>query len=119
MWAHYAKDHTGLCLEFAIDRDRLHRAGHALLDVKYTPRRIQLGTVPPDLEAAMPTPQLQSLCATKFSHWRYEKEVRLLLSLHDRRIVVHHHMRFMPFGRVPGTQTDFYGPKIAELSGMH
>lgn len=111
MWAHYAKDHTGLCLEFAIDRDRLQRAGHALLDVKYTPRRIQLGTVPPELEAAMPTPQLQSLCATKFSHWRYEKEVRLLLSLRDRRIVIHHHMRFMPFGECLELKRIFMGPR--------
>ena len=86
MWAHYAQRHEGLCLEFAIDQDKIQRTGDALVDVKYTSHRTQQDTIPPDLEAAMPIGQLQNLCATKFSHWRYEREVRLLVDLHDHAL---------------------------------
>ena len=44
MWAHYAQRHEGLCLEFAIDQDKIQRTGHALVDVKYTSHRTQQDT---------------------------------------------------------------------------
>ena len=98
MWAHYAKNHTGLCLEFTIDQDKISSAGHALLDVRYTPTRIHRDTVPPDLDCVTTARVLQDLCATKFSHWSYEKEVRFLIDLSSPEIVFRRGMCFMPIG---------------------
>ena len=111
MWAHYAQRHEGLCLEFAIDQDKIQRTGDALVDVKYTSHRTQQDTIPPDLEAAMPIGQLQNLCATKFSHWRYEREVRLLVDLHDQRIAGRPDMRFMPLDECLELKKIFMGEK--------
>ena len=98
MWAHYAGDHTGLCLEFALDEDRIRPANHVLLDVAYTAGRIRQDTVPPDLDRITSPRQLQTLCATKFSHWRYERESRLLVDLRAPGIVHRSGIHFMPTG---------------------
>ena len=96
MWAHYAGNHTGLCLEFALDEARIQSANHVLLDVAYTAGRIHQDTVPPDLDRITAPEQLQTLCATKFSHWRYERESRLLVDLRAPGIVQRSGLRFMP-----------------------
>ena len=98
MWAHYAGDHTGLCLEFELDETRIQPANHVLLDVAYTPVRIRQDTVPPDLDRITSAEQLQTLCATKFSRWRYERESRLLVDLRAPGIVQRCGIRFMPMG---------------------
>ena len=81
MWAHYAGRHTGLCLEFSVDRDRLPPDAAALLHVDYTPKRLAQNGIPRDLGAIRDQKLLRKYCATKFSHWRYENEVRLLIKL--------------------------------------
>ena len=59
----------------------------------------------------MPIGQLQNLCATKFSHWRYEREVRLLVDLHDQRIAGRPDMRFMPLDECLELKKIFMGEK--------
>ena len=99
MWAHYAGDHTGLCLEFALDEARIRTANHVLLDVAYTAGRIRQDTVPPNLDRITAPGQLRTLCATKFSPWRYERESRLLVDLRAPGIVQGSSgIRFMPMG---------------------
>lgn len=72
LWAHYADKHRGLCLSFEIPEDR-----DLLKFIKYVSRRL-------------PFPkQLDLRCAsdmlfTKFSHWSYEREVRMWAELTDR-----------------------------------
>lgn len=96
MWAHYAGEHTGLCLEFMIDQEQIRQSSHALLHVHYTPTRIRRDRVPPDLDSVKTNRLLRDLCATKFSSWRYEKEVRLLVDFGDPNVAVYRNMRFMP-----------------------
>lgn len=75
-WSHYAEQHRGLCLGFDVP-DRL------LAEVDYVARRPlpNLATLMgggPAAEAAM-----MRILATKFSHWRYENEVRAFVDLKD------------------------------------
>ena len=111
MWSHYAQDHTGLCLELTMDREKIRQADHVLLDVQYTPTRIHQDSAPSDLDRVKSVRQLQNLCATKFSRWSYEKEVRLLIDLRDPRIVVRRGMRFMPIGGCMELKRIFMGAR--------
>ena len=69
-WAHYADNHRGACLGFEIP-DRLLRK------VRYVAARLAKSTLDePDKQ--------EKLFTTKFKHWDYEKEHRLLLDLGGR-----------------------------------
>ena len=67
IWAHYADNHKGMCLGFEV-KDELLR------EVDYVPER----PLPPENfdEAFM-----VSLLYSKFSHWRYEQEMRVYVKL--------------------------------------
>lgn len=74
-WSHYAERHRGLCLGFDIPD------GHAA-KVNYSRKRLAVDRAlleGPHAEAFMRT-----VVSTKFSHWRYENEVRMFASLKDR-----------------------------------
>ena len=72
MWAHYAANHTGVCLGFDIPDDRVHA-------VKYVSRR-----APSPLPKDMLTQKFaQGLFLKKFSQWKYEKEHRAVIALRD------------------------------------
>ncbi|WP_316975725.1 DUF2971 domain-containing protein [Shumkonia mesophila] len=76
LWSHYADRHKGLCLGFDIPDELAIR-------VTYTARRL----MPTDLffpDNAVREGAIAKILATKFSHWRYEDEVRLFVSLEDR-----------------------------------
>ena len=109
MWTHYARDHTGLCFQFAPDRQNIKQAGHVLLKVQYRPTRLHRDSVPPDLDRVENDNELRDLCATKFSPWRYEKEVRLLVNLCAPGIVVRGDMHFMPIGQCMDLENIFMG----------
>lgn len=71
MWAHYAKSHTGICIQYRIKPENMIDNGMEvirLLDVNYDK--------PFPLDGNIPF--LDSLCV-KGDSWRYEKETRLLL----------------------------------------
>lgn len=109
MWAHYALDHTGLCLEFTPDRHSIENSGHRLLKVDYRPTRLHRDSVPPDLDRVENDRELRGLCATKFSPWSYEKEIRLLVDLSAPGIVVRRGMHFMPIGQCMDLDNIFMG----------
>jgi Protein of unknown function (DUF2971) len=73
-WSHYADRHTGLCLGFDI-------ADELLGQVKYVPQRINpdWSTISGNRNASQEL--LNEVLRTKFSHWRYEKELRLFSRL--------------------------------------
>ncbi len=74
-WSHYAERHHGLCLGFDIPDD-------AATAVTYSRKRLPVDRAlleGPDAEGFMRT-----VVSTKFSHWRYENEVRLFVALEDR-----------------------------------
>ena len=64
-WAHYADNHKGVCLGFDIPENKLRK-------VKYVSERLARCTLDqPDCNEKMLT--------TKFSHWSYEQERRLII----------------------------------------
>jgi hypothetical protein len=76
-WGHYAERHHGLCLGFDIPEG-------AVTTVTYSRKRLPVDRAllkGPDAEAFVRT-----VISTKFSHWRYEDEVRLFVSLEDRDV---------------------------------
>src|SRR5712691_6601636 len=73
LWSHYADRHRGLCLGFEIDRSLPMR-------VQYTARRLA-GEAEQLLAGSMTRQTMERLLCTKYSHWKYESEERLFLSL--------------------------------------
>lgn len=87
-WGHYADRHRGICLGFDVS-DAL------LTAVSYRRRRLQ-----PDLAAIEGDPaaaeqHMRQIIATKFSHWRYESEVRCFVGLDPADC--ENGLYFMPF----------------------
>lgn len=75
LWSHYAEKHRGLCLGFDIP-DKWVK------EVKYRKTRLR-----PEPENFQPSNDKETfgykLLTTKFSHWKYEDEVRLVVKLED------------------------------------
>jgi len=73
MWSHYARSHTGLCLGFDVPDEYLSI-------VNYTRRRVilELGQLK---SHSVDRSTLMQFLYTKYSHWRYEAEVRVLIDL--------------------------------------
>jgi len=66
-WAHYADNHKGVCFGFEVPEKKLRK-------VKYVSKRLARDTLgQPDCN--------EKLLTTKFSHWSYEQERRLILEL--------------------------------------
>lgn len=73
-WSHYGDRHTGLCLGFDVQ-------DHNVKAVKYVSNRL-----PFDRDLVLNNQQageayLEDILSTKFSHWRYEREVRMFVRL--------------------------------------
>lgn len=75
-WSHYAGKHTGLCLGFDIPSEHLGAVNYSAKRFAVDASRL-LNPRELDAEAA------QALLFTKYSHWRYENEVRSFLTLED------------------------------------
>jgi hypothetical protein len=76
LWSHYAERHKGMCLGFDIP-DRL------CLAMKYTGRRLA-NKIRAELDlGGLDQTDMQEILTTKFEHWRYEDEVRLVLELKE------------------------------------
>jgi|TARA_B110000093_G_C12819595_1_gene346350 hypothetical protein len=71
-WAHYADNHKGVCLGFDIPEKKLKK-------VKYVAARLARETLDqPDCN--------EKLLTTKFNHWSYEQERRLIVDLNNNLI---------------------------------
>lgn len=74
LWSHYGDKHKGICLGFDVP-DRL------LKEVAYTGNRMVLW-VEGELQKGKLHKEIEDrLLCTKFEHWRYENEVRVILPL--------------------------------------
>ena len=73
LWSHYADKHRGLCLGFDVPDDMVR-------EVKYRGTRLKA-----ELEHAIPRHDADTLAykliTTKYKHWEYEDEVRLIFNL--------------------------------------
>jgi hypothetical protein len=76
-WSHYAEKHTGLCLGFDVPDKHLGSVSYSrkrlvvAAETFHSPRQLELDTV-------------TQFLFTKYSHWRYENEVRCFVSLEDK-----------------------------------
>lgn len=75
LWSHYADRHRGICLGFDVD-DELTSS------VAYVPKRLNPAGVLKGTDKQRQAFMLRIL-STKFSHWRYEDEVRIFVDLRD------------------------------------
>jgi hypothetical protein len=68
MWAHYAQNHTGVCLEFSVNNQLIGAARPVKYNTDYprwTPQTIK--------------EEVSALILTKAMDWRYEREFRILV----------------------------------------
>lgn len=101
LWSHYADKHRGLCLGFDIPDDWA-------VEVSYTGARLKA-----ELEHSLPSDKNSSfghkLLTTKFSHWRYEKEVRTIIRLEDSHFEGKLH--FLPYCNALRLREVIIGPR--------
>ncbi len=76
LWSHYSDGHRGLCLGFDVP-DEL------LMSVTYTRKRTTSEKLFSN-DQLVREREMKKLLRTKFSHWRYENEVRCFVSLEDK-----------------------------------
>jgi hypothetical protein len=76
-WGHYADRHQGLCLGFEVP-DNLATI------VSYAAKRLLAKQVETLLSRGIDEELMRTLLTTKYSHWKYEKEVRLFAELLDK-----------------------------------
>ncbi len=72
LWAHYARNHTGVCYGFDIDPE-------IFVDVRYNSERLYPNLSDENFFEHVGQAQMTDVFATKFIHWSYEEEVRLLV----------------------------------------
>ncbi len=79
MWAHYASNHTGVCLGIEVPEKKP-------LKMEYQPSRVALQFDLKNFENAADDTLMKKIVATKFQEWEYEHEWRILYPLeYDQR----------------------------------
>jgi hypothetical protein len=103
-WAHYADNHKGVCLGFDIPENKLRK-------VKYVSERLARETLDqPDCS--------EKLLTTKFSHWSYEQEHRLIIEL-NRQSLNDDSLQFEGFSKDMVLQEVYIGCKaLLEFSDI-
>jgi hypothetical protein len=91
LWSHYADKHRGICLGFDIRDDIRDDRAH---EIQYQGERLQ--EIEKEFLEGESEILGQRLLTTKFEHWRYEDEVRMLLKLEEA--VQENGYYFLPFG---------------------
>lgn len=102
MWSHYAEHHKGLCYGFDVEPEKF-------VDVRYVSQRLY-----PDIDVEnffdrVGEEQMVDLFATKFFHWAYEEEVRLLITFSNS--VKTDELLFHPFSGEMELKEVIVGPK--------
>lgn len=87
LWSHYGDRHRGICLSFDIPDEWAK-------EVTYQGKRLES-----ELERKLPRNSHETLgyklITTKYEHWRYEEEVRMIVKLEDAQCEAGHY--FVPF----------------------
>ncbi len=77
LWSHYADKHKGLCLAFEVSAEQVG-------PVRYSRRRLAVDAASLMNPRQLHLDEARQFLFTKFSHWRYENEVRGFVTLEDR-----------------------------------
>lgn len=76
LWSHYAEKHKGICLGFDIPDIHLGK-------VSYTRKKLILNGKVPTTPQELDLEAVEKALFTKYSHWKYESEVRCYLTLEE------------------------------------
>lgn len=76
IWSHYAENHRGLCLRMEVAKSKLMPVEYSLRRLRELADRIKASRVK--------LPDLDMLLSVKYSHWRYEKEIRGFVYLEEK-----------------------------------
>jgi hypothetical protein len=76
LWSHYADKHRGIALGFDID-DRF------IVEIDYSDDRIPMEYIDNNPESGVTEAYVNRLVRTKYKHWIYEDEVRLVFGLDE------------------------------------
>lgn len=77
LWSHYADRHRGICLGFDMPDE-------CLVAVKYQSKRLEPEIAALHGEGPTAENEMQKVLSTKYSHWRYENEVRCFVTLDEK-----------------------------------
>lgn len=89
MWAHYAENHTGVCLGFDVPDDKPRK-------MVYEPERLKLLVDQAKPLRGITVDLLEQVVTTKYAQWAYEEEWRLFAKLEERDPV--NDEFYLPFG---------------------
>ncbi len=79
LWAHYAYNHTGFCVEYDLDKlIEYEKNDYIHLDIKYknAPQKISVS----DIDTGGQNKILMKMLGIKSKAWSYEKEIRVITS---------------------------------------
>ncbi len=76
LWSHYADKHRGICLGFDVSDEYT-------LPVIYSKERVQISFKNNDPEQGLSLDFVNEMLQTKYDHWFYEQERRMLLNLDE------------------------------------
>jgi Protein of unknown function (DUF2971) len=102
MWAHYSRNHTGICYGFDVDPA-------TFLDVRYVSERLYPNLTGENFTTYVGEDQMVDLFTTKFIHWNYEEEVRHLVELPEH--ISKDKLFFHPFSDSMKLKEVIVGPK--------
>lgn len=88
MWSHYAEKHRGLCLEFEVLKNLLIPVTYNLHRL---PNKLAQNLCPARVHEEA---EMRELLATKFGHWKYERERRLFVRLERPDAEDHYYKEF-------------------------
>lgn len=102
LWGHYSQNHTGLCYGFDVSSENF-------VDVRYRKNRILTKLNKDDFFEHVGPDQMVDLFATKFDHWSYEEETRLLVPFSEQ--VDKDNLIFHPFSDELSLKEVIVGPR--------
>lgn len=103
LWAHYADNHKGMCLEFEVDDSLIQ-------PVEYKRSRLDLDDL--EVRKRLASDRWEDKLfqfTTKFSFWRYEQEYRAFQDIADPRTTMENGIYFEPFGEIFSLKRVFLG----------
>ena len=90
MWAHYADNHEGACLEFEVTFDHVFK-------VEYQDEKLFKGLSLKTFSDHVNIDNIKKIWGTKSKDWSYEKEHRMHVPLDNEVITKENEFHFMPF----------------------
>jgi Protein of unknown function (DUF2971) len=76
LWSHYGDKHRGIALGFDVD-------DQFIIPVEYSKTRLPVELSGRDTAAGLKADYVRRLVCTKYDHWRYEDEIRLIIGLDE------------------------------------